>query len=269
MKPTLTKVTTDGVTFFTDVALFASTGIRVAFSARHGGISPRPYATLNLGNHVADDLGNVAINRQRLCSALALSDVARGRLNSAQQVHGVHVEHALDQVHEFPDTDALVTDRTDIPLLLCFADCVPIIVVDPATPAIGVIHSGWRGTLDRIACHAVKELQEAYHSEPGDLIAYIGPYIGLHNFTIGNDIGLQFAAIFDTINPRNIITTTEESVNLDLGTVIEETLVETGVRACNIHNMHIDTVRHVDDFFSYRAEDQVTGRFGALGCICS
>ncbi|MCL2818795.1 MAG: peptidoglycan editing factor PgeF, partial [Actinomycetia bacterium] len=230
---------------------------------------PSPYESLNLGAYVGDDPTNVATNRLRILRALDLDENARLRLNSAAQVHGVALQTALDYAFEFSETDALMTDRAAIPLLLCFADCVPIIVVDPLRHAIAVIHSGWRGALRKIAALSIAEMQKTYGSDPAELFAYIGPFIGPQNFEVAAEVASQFLEIFDTISNGDRYTESTGSITIDLGMVVEETLVEMGVRACNIYNMHIDTVTHTGDFFSYRAEDQVTGRFGALGCICS
>jgi len=269
MQPTLSLVTDHGVTFLTDVTLFAQTGIRVAFSQRHGGVSAAPYATLNVGSHVGDDLDAVLENRSRLCRALGLSEAARRTLNTAQQVHGTAVACALNSAYEFSGTDALVTDREDVGLLLCFADCVPIIVVDPTSRVVGVIHSGWRGTLDGIAAVTIEAMLRTFDVEPSRLLAYIGPFIGLQSFTITSEVARRFFDRFDMIPHHGYQESTGGSVNLDLGIIVEETLARMGVRTCNIINSHIDTVSASTDYFSYRADDCVTGRFGALGCLCS
>jgi len=270
MQPTLTPVTSDGVTFLTDVTLLAETGIRVAFTQRHGGVSRAPYATLNLGAYVGDDPAHVAANRRRACRALGLEETACTRLNSAQQVHGTTVAHAVCEAHEFPATDALVTDQADLSLLLCFADCVPVIVVDPQVPAIGVIHSGWRGTLDEITAVTLDEMVRTLGAEPARMYAYIGPYIKEPNFAVSVEIAERFFARFDsTALPSPYNKSATERINLNLGACVSETLVKAGVRPCDIFESPIDTTTQTRDFFSYRAEAQVTGRFGALGCLHS
>jgi len=269
MTPSLAPVTFDGVTFLADVALFSQTGIRIAFSQRHGGVSDPPFTSLNLGAHTGDNLEHVEENRQRFYRAVGLSDNAASRVNSAGQVHGICVQEAGEVACELPGTDALVTAQEDAALLLCFADCVPIIVVEPHARAISVIHSGWRGTLGEIAKESVQKLQQLYSADPSQMLVYIGPYIGLQKFTISHEIGEQFFNKFDTFSHSTYCVNEDESVNLDLGIAVAETVVKMGVRACNIVNSHIDTVSSVGDFFSYRAEDRLTGRHGALACICS
>jgi YfiH family protein len=267
--PTLENVTNDGVTSLSDVTLFADTGIRIAFAMRHGGVSRSPFETLNVGAYVGDDPDDVATNRRLMGESLGLDAHALRRLNTAHQVHGIHIEQALARPHEFASTDALITDLPDIPLLLCFADCVPIILVEPDRRIVAVVHAGWRGTLDCIAAHVVERLTETYGVDPCGLLAYIGPHIGLQNFTIESDVARRFFGRFDICKQRGYHETKDGRVNLDLGLLVEETLAKVGVPRCNIIDAKIDTVTHTDDFFSYRAQHQVTGRFGALACICS
>jgi len=269
MTPSLTLASTDGVTFLTDVALFAETGIRVAFSQRHGGSSNAPYASLNLGAYVEDDPSAVRANRQIFCESLGLGDEACGRINSACQIHGAHIEEAQFFMHEFPDTDALITNNEDIPLLLCFADCVPVVIVAPDVRAISVVHAGWRGALAGIAGKTAQHLHDSYDADPAKMFAYIGPHIGLQSFTIAHEIATQFLNKSDTFSQDSYYANEDGSVNLDLGVFVQETLMRTGVLACNIANSHIDTVSNVSDYYSYRGERKVTGRHGALGCICS
>jgi len=270
-KPTLDKVVQDSVVFLTDTTLFSLAGIRIAFSYRHGGVSPAPYASLNLGAYVGDDDENVAINRARFLRACGLPDLAHRMLNSARQVHGTHIEHAVPQTKEWPDTDALMTNQTHYPLLLCFADCVPIIVVSVWPQVVAVIHSGWRGTLDGISAVAIDEMRRTYDLDHARLFAYIGPHIGPESFSVSAETAEHFFDRFDNadcIKPYNK-SGADDRINLDLGACVTETLVRAGVQPCNIIESPIDTVSATRDLFSYRAENQVTGRFGALGCICS
>ena len=136
----------------TDDALYERTGVRVAFTGRAGGVSEGPYSSLNLGNHVGDGPASVERNRALVLEALDAADVP---LVVPSQVHGeVVVElddaspEALDAAREaaLAGADALVATVPGIAALLCFADCVPVIVVSP-TGRFAVAHAGWRGLL--------------------------------------------------------------------------------------------------------------------------
>ena len=140
----------------TDDALYERTGVRVAFTGRAGGVSEGPYSSLNLGNHVGDGPASVERNRALVLEALDAADVP---LVVPSQVHGeVVVElddaspEALDAAREaaLAGADALVATVPGIAALLCFADCVPVIVVSP-TGRFAVAHAGWRGVENGVA----------------------------------------------------------------------------------------------------------------------
>lgn len=284
--PSLVRETVNGISFYTDQNLFETAGIRIAFSERGGGMSGAPYATLNLGLHVGDKKEDVWHNRHAFAQAAGLSDEAIDHISSAEQVHGIHVEkvdegaRALLSKDPAPlsATDALITDQKDTPLLLCFADCVPVILVSPEnSEAIAVVHSGWRGTLDEIAAVSLLALVEEYHVDPTKVFAYIGAYIGPKNFEVSFDIASQFRAKFDTLS--NVMSPErqeffshndrgEQTVKFDLADAIIESLTKQGVLPCNIVSLDVCSVETTDHFFSYRAEQGVTGRHGALACLC-
>ncbi len=285
--PSLKRITSQGLVFYTDEALFEKTGIRIAFSERTGGVSESPYASLNLGLHVGDKSEAVWQNRHRLASVAGLSVQATEHIASAEQVHGIHVEKVDSNLkarlginpQPFSATDALVTNQIDQPLLLCFADCVPVILVSPCADkrAVAVVHSGWRGTLEEISSVALQALIDEYDIDPSSVFAYIGAYIGPKNFQVSLDIASQFAAKFDTLstvmspsclsnfshNDRGEVT-----VQFDLADAIMESLTKLGVLPCNIVQLDVCSVETTDRFFSYRAERGVTGRHGALACLC-
>lgn len=285
--PRLSRVTSQGVTCYTDEALFEETGIRIAFSERTGGVSIPPYASLNLGLHVGDNKESVWENRHRFAQALGLNEYATHHIASAEQVHGVHVEK-VDTSHKaqaevdpapFSSTDALITDQHNQPLLLCFADCVPVILVCPCADkrAVAVVHSGWRGTLEEISSVALQSLIDEYGVDPRSVFAYIGAYIGPKNFQVSLDIASQFAAKFDTLStvmsPSRLSNLSrndrgEVTVQFDLADAIVESLTKLGVLPCNIVPLDVCSVETTDRFFSYRAEQGMTGRHGALACLC-
>lgn len=285
--PSLKRKTSQGITFYTDEALYSATGIRVAFSERTGGASTSPYASLNLGLHVGDVQETVWKNRRTFAHSLGLSKHAMDHIASAEQVHGVHVLNVDASVKEkleinptpFPSTDALISNQIDQPLLLCFADCVPVILVCPTSEkrSVAVVHSGWRGTLDEISAVTLSALVEDFDVDTQDVFVYIGAYIGPKNFQVSLDIASQFAAKFDTLS--NVMSPSrlnnfshndrgEVTVQFDLADAVVESLTKLGVLPCNIVQLDVCSVETTDRFFSYRAEQGVTGRHGALACLC-
>lgn len=269
LSPSLSRVTVGDIAYWTDVELAAARNIVVAFSERSGGESVAPYASLNLGLHVGDDPAAVHRNRLALLAAAGVADSAPS-LVSAHQVHGTALYVADPATaplpHDpVPDTDALATSAPDVPLMLCFADCVPIVLVSPDNPrAVAVVHSGWRGTLDGIVGETLREMIALYGVDPAKVLAYIGPYIGPENFEVGEDVWALFAAKFGTLSAVKVA---PQRYRFDLGDAVRESLHTLGVQSCHIVSLGACTVESVDHFFSFRAEDGVTGRLAALACI--
>ena len=242
-------------------------GISLAFSERTGGRSAPPYDSLNMSDQVGDDPEAVAENRRLLMSALGLDPATQSRLHWCIQTHGTHVAHIDEPLGDpvLPDADALITATPGIPLLICVADCVPIIVVARGPRrALAVIHSGWKGTLARIAGAAVAALQETYQVDPADLSAYIGPYIGPASFEISPDVAARYASEF----PDVAQTPAEgETVRLDLGAALTRTLLDAGLSRESIAILGEDTAAAGAPWYSYRASGGVTGRQAALACL--
>ena len=173
-------------------ALEAS-GVSAAVTARDGGVSSGPYATLNLSLSVGDDPARVLENRRRLATALGANP---GDFVFARQVHGAGVRivgpadrgsgaFTLDDA--VPDTDALVTTSPDVVLAILTADCVPIVLHDPVAGVLACVHAGWRGTVARIPAVAVAAMQ-SLGSRPSDILAGVGPAAHPARYQVGSDV---------------------------------------------------------------------------------
>jgi len=260
-------LTTGGVAVWTDRAL-ARDGILVAFTERGGGASAPPFDSLNLAAHVGDDPQAVDANRTRLLESLGYGRL-RERLVTAEQVHGSHVALVgradagagafARGVPPVAGTDALMTVDAEVPLLMLYADCVPVVLVaTDGRGAISVVHAGWRGALAGLPGRAAARLASAAGCRPSDLVAYIGPHIGACCYEVGDDILSQFCNTFDTIGAVD--------GRLDLAAAVRESLIRTGLGSDRIAETGLCTRDHTDRFFSYRAAP-VTGRHGALAVI--
>ncbi|MHB9003076.1 MAG: polyphenol oxidase family protein [Coriobacteriia bacterium] len=267
--PTLQRIKGDGVIVHTDSQLRQRSGIVVAFSERVGGVSQPPYDSLNLAAHVADDPHDVDANRARLLAALDLGHLASA-LVSAEQTHGQHITRigsvdagrgafASAGRHPLPATDALLTRERDIPLLLLYADCVPVILVAEGPDlAVAVVHAGWRGALASLPGKAVAALCAQVGCEPAGVYAYVGPHIGSCCYEVQRDLISQFTGEFGTI--------AAVGGHLDLGAVVLSSLMSAGVRPERVARVNECTMDHADRFFSYRASG-ATGRHGAVAVI--
>lgn len=257
------------VVIHTDPALHERNGIRIAFTERTGGVSRPPYDSLNLAGHVGDEPAAVEENRERLLGGLGISHL-RDRLVTAGQVHGDRIEvvdtaqagagaHVFTGQPPFADTDALVTLAPDLPLLMLYADCVPVILVsEHPRAAVGIVHAGWRGALASLPGTAAVRLAAAAGCSPPDLAAYVGPHIGSCCYEVDKQLLSRFRDTFGTVVAADR--------HLDLNTAVVASLASVGVVDERIARVPECTLEHTDRFFSYRASP-VTGRHGALAVI--
>jgi YfiH family protein len=193
-----------------------------------------------------------------------------------RQVHGCDVFGVTTTLEravpgESPQVDAIVTDRTDVGLAVQVADCVPLLLVDPRTGAVAATHAGWRGTAANVAGATVARLVREYGVRPADLIAAIGPSIGPSCFQVGPEVRETFiasASAAASVQPATWFTPdTGDRLRLDIWQANHDQLVAAGLQSAQVHIAGLCTVTHVAHFFSYRREQQATGRL--LGVIRS
>jgi len=267
--PRLEVVANDGVRVWTDTRLAGEAGVVIAFTERAGGVSQAPYAGLNLASHVGDAPDAVDTNRALLLSALGMTRF-RDNLTVPEQVHGTEIvvvgessigsgAFAVGGRPPVASTDALLTTRAGVPLLLCFADCVPVILVAPG-PIIAVVHAGWRGALASLPGDSARAVARMSGCNASDLRAYIGPRIGACHYEVDDTIMSHFVNAFGTLARA-------DSGGLNLEAAVTASLADAGVATCSIACLGVCTAEATDRFFSYRAEQGLTGRHAALACI--
>ncbi|MFD2932986.1 peptidoglycan editing factor PgeF [Spirosoma flavum] len=226
------------------------TNLIAAESTRHGGVSPVPFASLNLGINTADDVVNVDENRRRFFAAIG---AANQKFASSHQVHGTDVLYATEP-GRFNGYDALITDQIGLLIGVTIADCVPILIYDPHNRAIAAIHAGWRGTVGGIVTKTLTAMQQRFGTLPEQCFAYIGTCIDECAFEVGPEVAEQFAPEFkraDSASGKSYINLKAANTHL---------LVDFGTPAVQIGVSPFSTVLNNDDFFSYRAEKGQTGR---------
>ena len=231
-----------------------------AVFTRHGGVSRGPYASLNLSRAVGDDPEAVAENNRRMVGALGYR---RAQAASAWLMHGcdVAVITRHDLGRDPHPVDALVTRERGLPLTMRFADCVPIVFYDPLQHAIGVAHAGWRGVVVNIVSATVCAMADAFGSDPRRMWAGIGPAIGVEHYEVGADVAEQVTAACPP-GARLTQPGRHDRPHLDLAAAVEAQLKAAGVGA--IEASGVCTASHTDEWFSHRAENGKTGRFGLL-----
>ena len=257
----------NGLAYYT-LDKWLESGVNIAFSTRVGGCSEGAYHSSNLGLHVDDERDSVLANREKF---LANFKVDLGQAVCCQQVHGVQVQR-VDQQQQgrgaflyessLPECDALTTDRPGVALLSFYADCLPVYFFDPCHRAVGMAHSGWKGTMGRIAEKTIAAMQQEFSSQAEDLWAAIGPGIGADCFEISpalaDDVKLNFQGF------ENILQMKSERQFWDLSATIHQMLLRQGVEPDKISICPLCTACNPDQFFSYRRDDGKTGRMGAL-----
>ena len=190
---------------------------------------------------------------------------------TAAQVHGDHVQVAtLDQagsgattaIGAIPFTDALIT-RDKIALMAFFADCVPILIYDPDHRAVGIVHSGWQGTVLEVGRKTIESMVKEFGSDPANCLIGIGPSIGPCCYEVDDRVISKVKAAFpywqDLVEDKG-----EGHWNLDLWAANRQSLIEAGVPAENIEVSGMCTRCNQDMLFSFRGENGRTGRMGAI-----
>ncbi len=195
--------------------------------------------------------------------------VTQEQLWRMKQVHGCDVFTVNGSTPSAPQVDALVTDRGDVALAVQVADCVPLLLADPRTGAVAATHAGWRGTAANIAGATVARLAREYGAQPADLIAAIGPSIGACCFQVGPDVRDAFLtnARADDEVERWFAPDTGDRLRLDIWQANRDQLVRAGLSPERVHVAALCTATHRAHFFSYRREQQSTGRM--LGVVRS
>jgi len=232
-----------------------------AVFTRHGGVSPDPWAALNLGSTVGDVLERVGENRRLALATLKLDPAS---VFDVWQVHGVEV--AIAETPRSPESphlqaDAILTDRPGLTLMMRFADCVPIMLHDPVRKVAGLAHAGWMGTVRGTIRYAVEAMQNYYGSNSADIQAAVGPSIGPDHYEVGQDVVIQVQQAFGS-DASSLLSANAGHMKFDLWAANRLLLEQAGVR--HIEVAGLCTACHTEDWYSHRAEKGRTGRFGAI-----
>ena len=239
-----------------------------ACSCRLHGESDIVPETLNLALHVGDDVEKVLRNRKVFAEAVGIN---AEWFTTCQQVHGSKVVRvteeligsgAKDFANTIADTDALITDIPDVPLMLFYADCVPVLLADVETGVIGLAHAGWRGTVASIGAKTLATMGEAFGTKPQNILAAIAPSIGACCYEVDDFVRDQAQGYEDFFTPKG-----GGKYQLDLWGMNVKQLVESGVPVENIVVAEVCTNDNKELFCSYRAEQGKTGRMGV--CLCA
>lgn len=228
--------------------------IAAAESTRHGGISPAPFASLNLGKSTADTPENVAENRRRFCAALGFEP---GQMAWSHQTHGSEIRHVAAPGGA-AGFDALVTAERGILLAVSVADCTPILIFDAKNAAVAAVHAGWRGTAAGIVRKTLQFMADTFGSRPADCFGYVGTCIDECSFEVGDEVAAHFADEFKRFDA------TSGKFFVDLKQANAAQLLDFGLPPAHLEISPYSTVRDNADYFSHRLERGTTGRMLAV-----
>lgn len=226
----------------------APASVRACVTTRAGGVSPPPFDSFNLGDHVEDDPAAVASNRQRL------ENLIGSRPAWMSQVHSALAVRAEPQT--VPQADANWTDQPGIACCVLTADCLPVLFCDRAGTRVAAAHAGWRG----LASGILEATVTAMNVAPSELLVWLGPAIGPDAFEVGAEVREAFVAVHaqaaeafrPSANPGRFMADIYRLARIRLA-------------ALGVHNVHGGGYCTVSDprFYSYRRTPR-TGRFASL-----
>lgn len=255
------KQTTNDITYF-QFTTFPTDGVTQAVFGRHGGVSPAPFASLNLSSAVKDEPANFWENRQR---AYGVFGRAYNELVHARLVHKADVAVVTQANHGqiMDDVDAYITNDVGCGLTMNYADCAPIFVYDPVQHAIGLGHAGWMGTVADVPGAMVRAMQKAYGSDPADLRGGVGPCISAAVYEVGENVITAVREAFPEQADHLLIAQPNgPRPHFDLPEANRLNFLRAGVH--QVEQSGYCTGQRTDLFFSHRAEKGRTGRFGAI-----
>ena len=252
-------------------SLLEASGFCHAFFTRLGGVSRAPWDSLNFLAAVGDDPAAVAENRRRAASALGL---APDRLYFLSQVHGTAFR-VLDGTEAWDEVvrsvgDITVSRMAGVGCGVRTADCVPVLLADRRSGAVAAVHSGWRGTADRVVTAGVRALRDVLGAGDGggDLIAAIGPHIEACCFEVGEDVAGELArasAAGESAIVRGGQAPSGEGDSprkprVDLRRIVRSQLEEMGLAPGSIDDVPGCTVCDQQRFHSFRRDRDRSGR---------
>ena len=250
--------------------------VKDGFSTRRGGVSKGQFSSMNFSVKMGDNEENVQENFR-----IFLAEHGFKNPVMADQVHGktirlVSREDVGKNVFlpkDYSGVDGLITNEPGVTLVTTFADCVPLYLVDPVNHAIGLAHSGWRGTIQRIGAETLGKMKEPYGTNPGDVLAAIGPSICVNCYEVSKELAEEFALEFQTqIQPalmdripeqdtENIVWLRGDKYYLNLWAANYKVLADAGIKQIALPDLC--TCENSQELFSHRASK------GKRGNLCA
>ena len=270
IQPGLNYMDSDPVPYLSFPMLEKTGMVIQGFSTKLGGVSQGKFATLNFTFTRGDNPDHVMENYRRMAAVLGVDEK---RMVLSYQTHTTNVRIVTEadagkgivKERDYKDIDGLITNVPGITLVTFFADCVPLYFLDPVHKAIGLSHSGWRGTVSRMGAVTIDKMKDAYGTRAEDLLVCIGPSICGDCYEVGEEVALEFKKAFANQNWNQILREKDNGkFMLDLWKANEILLKEAGVKPENIQTTDICTHCNSDYLFSHRTCGNERGNLAAF-----
>lgn len=253
--------------------LLDETGIvRHCFTTRYGGVSEGMFSKLNLSFTRGDVKESVEENYRRIAEAMG---VPYEKIVCSDQTHTTNVRVVTEadagtgiiRPKDYTDVDGLITNVPEITLATFYADCVPLYFVDPVHHAIGLSHSGWRGTVARMGKCTLEAMRREYGTKAADVYCVIGPSICQDCYEVSEDVAVQFEEAFSGHESEILLNKGNGKYQLDLWEANEIVLLEAGVKPEHLAVTDVCTCCNPELLFSHRASHGKRGNLGAFLCL--
>lgn len=265
----------NGISYFQFPLLEQCGIVEHGFSTRIGGVSKGAYATMNLGVSRGDDPEAVMENYKRITSVLHMP---WDRVVLSHQTHTTNIRvvterdagTGLVKERDYENIDGLITNIPNLPLVTFYADCVPLYFVDPVHHAIGLSHSGWRGTVNRMGRCTIEAMQREYNTNPADVLACIGPSICQDCYEVGPEVAEEFAKGFQ-LEQKSVLLREKPDGKylLNLWKANEIVLLEAGIKKEHLAVTDICTKCNPELLYSHRVMGNERGNLAAFLCLKS
>lgn len=251
----------------------SATGIvKHGFSTRKGGVSTGIFSSMNLNFKRGDDPDAVLENYRKMAAALNMrvEDMVLSDQTHTTNVRVITEEDrgkGILKPQDYSDVDGMITNVPGIVLVTSYADCVPLYFVDPVRKAIGLSHSGWKGTVGHIGQKTVWKMHEVYGTEPKDIVAAIGPSICQSCYEVSDDVAEAFRANFTADEAADILLDKGNGkYQLDLWKANWYVLTDAGILPEHLSVTDLCTACHPDLLWSHR---KTNGQRGGLSAFLS
>ncbi|HIW21084.1 MAG TPA: peptidoglycan editing factor PgeF [Candidatus Dorea intestinavium] len=259
-----TEVENEGVPYLIFNNLEETGLIKQAFTTRLGGVSTGDCASMNISIQRGDLPENVLENTKRLSKAVGVKEDS---LVFSAQTHTTNVVEVTRENYKdnFADVDGMITKVPGLTLVTFYADCVPLYFVDPVKKAIGLSHSGWRGTVHKMGKVTVEAMTKAFHSNPKDILVGIGPSICQDCYEVSEDVIKEVNHAFKGYQEKDLYYQKDNGkYQLNLWRANELVLEEAGILKENLATTNLCTCCNSDFLFSHRASKGKRGNLSAL-----